>query len=76
MHWSSCVRRSPFWCIKEIDYNYDDIGLYWGEIAGEELNEILTIGSGYIDGWQEFVREKEEILCNYDQGIYLFLLIL
>lgn len=55
LHWSSCVRRSPFWCIKEIDYNYDDIGLYWGKIAGEELNEILTIGS---DGWQEFVRKK------------------
>lgn len=58
LHWSSCVRRSPFWCIKEIDYNYDDIGLYWGKIAGKELNEILTIGSGYTDGWQEFVRKK------------------
>ena len=58
LHWSSCVRRSPFWCIKEIDYNYDDIRLYWGGIAGEERNEILAIGYEYIDDWQESVRKK------------------
>ena len=58
LHWSSCVRRSPFWCIKEIDYNYDDIRLYWGGIAGEEINEILNIGYEYIDDWQESVRKK------------------
>lgn len=29
-----------------------------GGIAGEERNEILTIGYEYIDDWQEFVRKK------------------
>lgn len=58
LHWCSCLQRSPFWCIKDIQYYNCKNALYWGgpNTDYEELDKILSIGLN--DTWQESVRKE------------------